>query len=115
MAIDKSKGRSLLLPIQKIPDEALTLSRLQRAITVTDLLDRFLTKSYEEARLEEKNSVPTIAVLDPARVPQKRFQPKRRKIVLFFLALGIGLGVIVAVAIDSLEPYRKAFTAAPEA
>jgi tyrosine-protein kinase Etk/Wzc len=112
MKIDKIKESVLLLPIKRIPDEALTFARLQRGVAVTDMLDKFITKSYEEARLEEKNNVPTIAVLDPARVPQKRFQPKRRKIVVFFMFIGLGLGLISAVLLDSLEPLRKEFPAA---
>ncbi len=115
LKIDKSKENTLLFPISRIPEEALTLTRLQRAVAVTDILDRYITKSYEEARLEEKNTVPTIAVLDPARVPQKRFQPKRKKIVSFFLGIGLGLGILVAVILDSLEPYRKELSAAKAA
>jgi tyrosine-protein kinase Etk/Wzc len=104
---DKSKETALLLPIKRIPEEALKLARMQRAIAVMDLLDRYLTKAYEEARLEEKTTVPTIAVLDPARVPQKRFAPKRKKIVTFFMGLGLSLGIVFSVMLDSLGPYKK--------
>ena len=104
---EKTKKTALLFPIQRIPDQALTLQRLQRAVTITDILDRYLTQAYEEARIEEKTTVPTIAVLDPARVPQKRYQPKRKKIVLAFLGFGMGLGMIVAIVLDSLESSTK--------
>jgi uncharacterized protein involved in exopolysaccharide biosynthesis len=99
-------GKTLLIPPRKIPEEAMTLARLQRSVAVHDILDKFITKAYEEARLEERSTVPTIGILDPARVPQKRFKPKRKKIVLLFLGIGIGMGVLIAVMLDAFEPYQ---------
>jgi uncharacterized protein involved in exopolysaccharide biosynthesis len=72
-----------------------------------DILDRYLTKAYEEARLEERSTIPTIGVLDPARVPQKRFQPKRKKIILMFLGVGLGIGIFLVVMLDMIEPYKQ--------
>jgi tyrosine-protein kinase Etk/Wzc len=99
-------SNTLLLSPKKIPDEALTLARLQRTIAVHDILDKYITKAYEEARLEERSTVPTIAVLDPARVPQKRYEPKRKKIILTFLGIGFSIGLLIAVMLDVFEPYK---------
>jgi uncharacterized protein involved in exopolysaccharide biosynthesis len=103
-------GASLLISPKKIPDEAMRLVRLQRAVAVNDILDKYITKAYEEARLEERNTVPTIAVLDPARVPQKKYKPQRRKIVTMFLGMGIGLGLLLAVLFDRFEPFGTGAT-----
>jgi tyrosine-protein kinase Etk/Wzc len=105
-------GATLLISPRKIPDEAMTLARLQRAVAVNDILDKYITKAYEEARLEERSTIPTIAVLDPARIPQKKYRPQRRKIVVIFLGIGIGMGLLIAVMLDKFEPYGPGTMAA---
>jgi uncharacterized protein involved in exopolysaccharide biosynthesis len=108
MSQDMKAGSSLLISPKNIPDEAITFARLKRSVAIHEILDKYITKAYEEARLEERSTIPTIAVLDPARVPQKKIKPKRKKIVLLFLSIGFGAGLVIAVLLDAFEPFRAA-------
>jgi capsule polysaccharide export protein KpsE/RkpR len=99
-SLDSGRNYKILMPLSTIPDEALALERMQRKVVVFDVLDKFLTKEYESARLEEKNTTPTIAVLDPAFVPQKKFKPIRRIIAMTATAIGFILALYLSYVLQ---------------
>ena len=100
------KTTSIFLPISQIADDALAYSRLKRSVLIMDVLDQYLTKEYETAKLDEKSTVPTIAVLDSATVPEKRIKPKRKKIVLIMALLGAAVGIAGSYILFSLSQYK---------
>jgi tyrosine-protein kinase Etk/Wzc len=100
------KSTSIFLPVSQIPDDALVFSRLKRSILIMDVLDQYLTKEYETAKLDEKSTVPTIAVLDSATVPEKRIKPKRKKMVLIMTFIGAAVGIAGSYMLFSLSQYK---------
>jgi len=104
--ISTKNGYSVLLPVSKIPMDALSYERMLRKIAIMDVLDKYLSKEYETTAIEEKSTIPTIAVLDSARVPQKRIKPKRTFFV--FIATGIGLtcGVLLSIFLQAIYSAR---------
>jgi hypothetical protein len=73
-----------------------------------------LTKEYELAKVQEAKEIPTVKVLDPPDVPDKKSFPPRRLVVLLgtVFALAMGTAWIFGRAswqqIDLADP-RKAF------
>lgn len=100
--ITSRRGNAVLLPITKIPTNALSFERMLRQVTIMNTLDQYLTKEYEAARLEEKSTIPTVALLDSAFVPEKRVKPKRRMIVMIATGVGIGVGILSSILLQAL-------------
>ena len=48
-------------------------------------LFKFLTMEYEEAKIEEAKDIPTVQVLDVAKVPERKSKPRRVLLVISIL------------------------------
>lgn len=105
---------SLYPSIRKLPLLGVRYADLYRTTRVQEAVFETLTKEYELAKVQEAKEIPTVKVLDPANIPDKKSFPPRTLIVL----LGATLGVAMAATwifgktswehIDSADP-RKAF------
>ncbi len=62
-----------------------------------------LTQQYEMAKIEESKEDLSFQVIDWARVPEKRFKPKRRPIVITAFAMSIFLAMFYAFFKEYLE------------
>lgn len=70
------------------------------------LLDKKLNARLAE-NLEKRQKGEQFRVLDPANVPNNPEKPNKLQIMLIGLALGCGLGVGGAVALESLQPVFR--------
>ena len=84
-SINESSEDKLFLTISDIPDLGLTHLRLQRELEIQTELFKFLTMEYEEAKIEEAKDIPTVQVLDVAKVPEKKSKPRRVLLVISIL------------------------------
>ena len=86
-----SSGDQMYPSIRQLPILGVPYYNLYRDLKVNETVYEVLTKQYEVARVEEAKEVPTVAVIDPARHPEKRSGPPRTIITLLgtFLSLGI--------------------------
>ena len=81
---DGSQNSDVIPAIRQLPILGVTWSDLYRKTKVEETIFEILTKQYEMARVEEAREVPSIKVLDVARVPEKKSFPPR----LLLIALG---------------------------
>ena len=84
-SINESSENKLFLTISDIPDLGLTHLRLQRELEIQTELFKFLTMEYEEAKIEEAKDIPTVQVLDVAKVPERKSKPRRVLLVISIL------------------------------
>jgi capsule polysaccharide export protein KpsE/RkpR len=84
-SINESSEDKLFLAIADIPDLGLTHLRLQRELEIQTELFKFLTMEYEEAKIEEAKDIPTVQVLDVAKVPERKSKPRRALLVISIL------------------------------
>jgi len=83
----------LILAVNDIPELGKKYLFLQRDIEVQKTIYQLLMQQYEQAKIQEAKDSPTIQVLDPPSLAQKRTKPKRAIIVItsaivsFFLSL----------------------------
>ncbi len=98
--------KSILIPSAKIPDLALQYARLLRDVTVKETLYALLTQQYEMARIQEAKDNPTVQVLDPPQVPEKRSRPKRTLIVLLSTFGAMVLSLFLAFSLEAIEKMR---------
>ncbi len=86
-------GESLYPSIRKLPLLGVTYADLYRQSKVQEALFETLTQEYELAKVEEAKQIPTVKVLDPPEIPEKKSYPQRSQIILLGTALSFSIGV----------------------
>jgi uncharacterized protein involved in exopolysaccharide biosynthesis len=91
-----SSTSNILYPFKNMPDIAIEYLRSFREVTIQESILEIVMPMYEQAKVEEQKSVPTILMIDQAVPPQLKYSPKRSVIVLgiFLLFLFILLPVV---------------------
>ena len=92
---------SLYPTIRQLPILGVTWADLYRRTMVEEAVFETLTKQYELAKVEEARETPSVKVLDPADVPEKKSFPPRTLIVI----LGT-LIVVICAAVWILAAAR---------
>jgi uncharacterized protein involved in exopolysaccharide biosynthesis len=83
---------SLYPSIRKLPLLGVTYADLYRRSRVQEAVFETLTKEYELAKVQEAKEIPTVKVLDPPNIPDKKSFPPR----LLIMFLGTGLAFVMA-------------------
>ena len=84
-----------LFPVfSEVPELGVRLLRLKRDVEIQNTLFTFLTQQYEEAKIQEAKDTPTVQVLDEAKIPIKRYKPRRSLIVASTLLFMLFINVI---------------------
>jgi len=89
-------GDSLYPSIRKLPLLGVTYADLYRRTKIQEAVYESLTQEYELAKVQEAKETPSVKVLDPARLPERKSFPPRLLIMFLctFLALA-GASVLV--------------------
>jgi uncharacterized protein involved in exopolysaccharide biosynthesis len=94
------------LPVAEIPGLKGQLESLYARVKVNESLYETLLDLYEQARIQEQEDTPTIAVLDWPAVPDLRSRPQRRVIVLGTFVVSIILAVFLAGVLEFIRRVR---------
>ncbi|MGH9502871.1 MAG: GumC family protein [Terriglobales bacterium] len=103
---DGPDAGELYPPIRKLPLLGVQWSDLYRRVKIQEKVYELLNQQYELARIEEAKEIPTVKVIDPANLPEKKSWPPRLLIiaVLTILALaGAMLWIVGSARLDSLD------------
>ncbi len=79
--------------IRQLPVLGVTYADLYRGTKVEEAVFESLTQQYELAKVEEAKETPSVKVLDPAEIPEKRSFPPRLLIMTLGAALAFAVGV----------------------
>ena len=93
-SLEKATQGDALYPwIRNLPLLGVTYADLYRRTKVQETLFDTLTQEYELARVQEAKGIPTVKVLDPPNLPEKKYFPPRLLLMLLgtMLALSCGL------------------------
>jgi uncharacterized protein involved in exopolysaccharide biosynthesis len=95
---ESSKDDELYPSIRKLPLLGVTYADLYRRTKVEETVFETLTQQYEIAKVQEAKEVPSVKVLDPPEIPEKKVFPPRILLTIAgaILALAVGAGWIVA-------------------
>jgi uncharacterized protein involved in exopolysaccharide biosynthesis len=99
--------------IRSLPLLGAKYSDYYRRAKIQETVFELLTEQFELAKVQEAKETPSVRVLDPAQVPEKKSAPQRWLIILLgtFLAFGISVvGVLGAArwrAVDPDDPRTK--------
>ncbi len=78
--------------LRKLPLLGVTYADLYRRTKVEETLYDILTQQYEFAKVQEAKETPSVKVLDPANVPERKSYPPRLAITLLGAALALAFG-----------------------
>jgi uncharacterized protein involved in exopolysaccharide biosynthesis len=88
-----TQGDALYPWIRSLPLLGVTYADLYRRTKTQEMLFDTLTQEYELARAQEAKEMPTVKVLDPPNLPQKKSYPPRFRFMLVGTVLGLACGV----------------------
>jgi capsule polysaccharide export protein KpsE/RkpR len=94
-SLGKATQDGALYPwIRNLPLLGVTYADLYRRTRIQEMLFDTLTQEYELAKAQEAKAIPTVKVLDPPSIPEKKSYPPR----LLFMLLGTVLALAGGVA-----------------
>jgi tyrosine-protein kinase Etk/Wzc len=73
---------SVLVPFEKMPYLQIEYIRRVREVEIQNKLMEFLYPVYEQAKMEERKSIPLLVMIDRAVPSQVKYSPKRAAVVL---------------------------------
>ena len=95
------------VPVSAIPELQGRYEDLYSRVQVNERLYTILLEQKEHSRIARLGNVPTVSVLDSARVPEFRDRPKRTRIVVASFAFGLILAILLAAVIDFLARLKR--------
>jgi capsule polysaccharide export protein KpsE/RkpR len=76
-------------PIRKLPLLGVEWADLYRRMKIQETVYELLNQQYELARIQEAKEIPTVNIVDPANVPERKSSPHRLIIILALTLLSI--------------------------
>jgi capsule polysaccharide export protein KpsE/RkpR len=87
--------------IRQLPLLGITYADLYRRTKIEEAVYEVLTQQYELAKVQEVRETPSVKVLDPAAIPERKSYPPR----LLIMAGGLGLSLVCGVIWILLTRY----------
>ena len=78
---------NILFPFKEMPNIAMQYLRTYREVEIQQTVLEIVMPMYEQAKVEEQKSIPTIMLMDKAVAPELKYSPKRSVIILGMLFL----------------------------
>ena len=101
---------------RSLPALGVTYADLYREVKLREVVFETLTQQYEMAKIAEAKEIPSVKILDPANLPEKKSGPPRLLITLLGAILSFALGAAFVIGKGAwkqvdLDDPRKAFAA----
>ena len=82
-----SSSSNILYPFKEMPDISIQYLRAFREVEIQQAIQEIVLPMYEQAKVDEQKSIPTLMIIDKAVAPELKYSPKRSVIIigLFFL------------------------------
>jgi capsule polysaccharide export protein KpsE/RkpR len=85
----RSQPADMYPPIRKLPLLGVEWADLYRRTKIQETVYELLNQQYELARIQEAKEIPTVNVVDPASVPERKSSPHRLVIILTLMFLSL--------------------------
>jgi capsule polysaccharide export protein KpsE/RkpR len=103
IASDAPQPGELYPPIRKLPLLGVQWADLYRRVKIQETVYELLNQQYEMARIQEAKEIPTVNVIDPANVPEKKSFPPRLLIIALLTSLALAASIAWIVWEERLE------------
>jgi tyrosine-protein kinase Etk/Wzc len=102
-----SQKSNILFPFKNMPDISMKYLRYKREIEIQQAIMEVILPLYEQAKIEEQKSIPTIISVDKAMSPKLKDSPKRAFIIGLFLFLGCLFSIPFVFVGEKLTTKRE--------
>jgi uncharacterized protein involved in exopolysaccharide biosynthesis len=106
-ALEPAPEADVFPPLSRIPSLGLKWGRLFRELKTEEAVVTLLTEQFHRARIEEKRSLPTVRVLDPAVAPERRYRPRRSIMSIVGTLGGFAIAVMLAYGLELSRRIRN--------
>ena len=100
---DSTQPDELYPSIRKLPLLGVEWSDLYRRTKIQEKVYELLNQQYEMARIQEAKEIPTVNVVDPADVPEKKSWPPRLGIIVLLTAISVISAMAGVIGLDRLK------------
>ncbi len=97
----------LLVPLKQAPELAAQYMRLYRDLQIQNKILEFITPLFEQAKVEENRSTPSVVVLDHAGVPEHKAKPKVSLFAFLALVISTILSLFVVFCAEGIDRLRR--------
>jgi uncharacterized protein involved in exopolysaccharide biosynthesis len=97
---EQAATETLYPSLRQLPVLGVPYADLYRRLKVEEAVFETLTKEYELAKVQEAKEIPTVKVLDPPEIPERKSYPPRLRIMILgtFLAIGLAIAWVLTKA-----------------
>lgn len=99
-----------VVAFKNVPTLTRELAGITREVKLLETLSAYLRQQLEQERINEQRDLPTLQVLDPAIVPDRRSSPSR----LNMLLIGLFIGLLASVIYVTIRNYYSQISSHPE-
>lgn len=75
------------LNLKGSPDVLMNFLRLKRNVEIQNKILSFVIPLYEQAKIDEKKEMPSVLIVDPPYIPERKEKPKRMVTIFIFMVL----------------------------
>jgi uncharacterized protein involved in exopolysaccharide biosynthesis len=111
---DSIERRSIFVGLKNAPDLTLRYGTLFRDVEVQRAVFQFLTRQFEEAKIQEARDTPTIQPLDSAFPSEVASRPRKKVIVSAVTGLALLLSVVWSLGLERWERARLSPQSGPQ-
>lgn len=107
LASDATQTNEPYPSIRKLPLLGVQWADLYRSMKIQETVYELLNQQYELARIQEAKEIPTVNVIDPANLPEKKSWPPRLLLIALLTALsfaGTVVWIIGAARWEHVDP-----------
>jgi uncharacterized protein involved in exopolysaccharide biosynthesis len=106
--VSSSDGQvKILIPFKQAPELGAEYLRLYRDVEIQYKILQFITPMYEQAKVEERRSTPSVVVLDYAGVPERKAKPKVSLFALLAFVVSTIISLFIVFMKEALERIEK--------
>lgn len=113
LVADATSSTELYPSIRKLPLLGVQWADLYRHMKVQETVYDLLTQQYELARIQEAKEIPTVNVIDPANLPEKKAYPPRLLMIVALTTLSLAVTAIIVIGsarwqeMDPRDPKKR--------
>jgi capsule polysaccharide export protein KpsE/RkpR len=104
LAADASAPDAMYPSIRQLPLLGVQWADLYRRMKIQETVFELLNQQYELTRIQEAKEIPTIRVIDPANLPEKKSWPPRLLIIFTLTTLSL---LVAAICIVGSSYWQK--------
>ncbi len=90
-----------------MPEAGVGTLRLYREVVIQQKIMEFLVPLYEQAKVEEKRSTPSVIVLDRGEVPERKAKPKITLYILLAFVITTILSLFLVFLLEGVDRIRS--------